>query len=110
MTVVTGRPGCGKSTYVDAHREPDDLVWDYDVILAALDGGLPRDDSGRHRGTMEALRRAFLANVQITGDGVWMIVTDPNYGHRIARDFGGAHVTEDGVREWRLAHPLEVTA
>ena len=108
MHVVTGRPGCGKSSYVEAHREDGDLTWDYDVILAALDGGQPRVDGQRHRRLLEALRRSFLIALGEFYEipiGVWMIVVDPNYGHRMARDFGGEHVTEDDVRAWRQENP-----
>ena len=36
--MVCGSPGSGKSTYVDRHRKPGDLVYDFDVLASALTG------------------------------------------------------------------------
>lgn len=38
LTIVCGAPASGKSTYVEQHACPDDLVIDLDVIAAGLSG------------------------------------------------------------------------
>lgn len=48
VILVTGPPCAGKTTYVDEHREPGDLVVDYDAIAVAL--GSP--DSHDHPPTL----------------------------------------------------------
>ncbi|HEX4129735.1 MAG TPA: hypothetical protein VHZ24_06810 [Pirellulales bacterium] len=40
ITVVLGPPGSGKTTFVANSRSPGDVVWDFDVMLAALTGSL----------------------------------------------------------------------
>ena len=38
VTVVCGPPGSGKSTHVDGHKQPGDLVVDIDALYVALTG------------------------------------------------------------------------
>ena len=38
VVIVAGAPLAGKTTYVNKHKQKDDLVFDYDSILAALTG------------------------------------------------------------------------
>jgi len=37
-TVVCGQPGSGKTTYVERFKAPNDLTWDYDVVMADITG------------------------------------------------------------------------
>ena len=36
--VVTGPPASGKSTYVEQHRQQDDVYWDYDEAMQKITG------------------------------------------------------------------------
>lgn len=36
ITIVTGPPCSGKSTYVESVRKPGDFVWDYDQVARTL--------------------------------------------------------------------------
>jgi hypothetical protein len=38
VTLVCGAPASGKTTYVEEHRRPGDLVWDFDFIVQAITG------------------------------------------------------------------------
>lgn len=80
LTVVTGPPAAGKSTYVQTHARPGDIVIDYDLLAAALS---PRGDTHNHPKVLakvayraravaidEALRHVDDLNV-------WLIHTDP---------------------------------
>lgn len=43
VTLVTGPPCSGKTTYVAQHRQPGDIVLDYDAIAQALGSGDTHD-------------------------------------------------------------------
>ena len=47
LTIVTGAPGSGKTTWVEARRQPGDLVFDMDAVAAAMFGmpKYPRPES-----------------------------------------------------------------
>ena len=36
LTVVTGLPGAGKAAYVAEHKDPGDIVIDFDLIAEAI--------------------------------------------------------------------------
>lgn len=38
LTVITGPPAAGKSTWIKAHAKPGDIVIDYDVIARSIAG------------------------------------------------------------------------
>lgn len=49
LTVVTGPPAAGKSTWVTAHAKPGDIVIDYDRVARALTAeGADTHHHGRH--------------------------------------------------------------
>lgn len=80
ITLVYGPPGAGKSTYVQQHRGPRDLIVDYDLIGHAL-GSEDRHSHQEIHGAINAARNAVLSKIRRgeTGAGkVWIISTNPD--------------------------------
>lgn len=84
ITVVTGPPCAGKSTYVSEMAEPGDIVVDMDLIAAAL---TVTDDvhvySNEVRAVARDARRAAVASaMRVAANGVrlnvWIVHTDPS--------------------------------
>jgi rare lipoprotein A (peptidoglycan hydrolase) len=103
LTVVTGPPCGGKSTYVRAHRKPGDLVVDLDQLAQAL--GYPSAQI-RWGDTHPAVRAARTARTQvirallhgeIRGDA-WVIDTRPDRAMRAQYERAGArfHTADPG--------------
>ena len=79
ITLVYGPPGAGKSTYVQQHRQPDDLVVDYDLLGNAL-GSNTREQHQEIHGTINAARNAVLTQIRKGETGarkVWIVSTNP---------------------------------
>jgi hypothetical protein len=60
LTVVTGPPCSGKSTYVRAHAVPGDIVIDFDAIAQAFGSPVPHDHHAQVRHVTIAARRAAI--------------------------------------------------
>lgn len=127
LTVVTGPPCAGKSTYVDAHRQPGDVVIDFDRIAVALGAdtlhtvtttpdGLAHatptshvdwSTSSAHRTLARDIRarlvRTLIADMKRdgpTGYGVWLVDAAPKGWQRTEyRRVGAAIVDLDPGRE-----------
>lgn len=107
-TIICGPPGSGKTSYVRKHAKLGDIVWDFDVIVAALTG-LPL-----HQRTEDcvrlvlAMRAAFISYVvrQPPARSIWMIVTGRQDADRIARQLG-AEVVELNAEAEELTRRLE---
>lgn len=81
VVFVTGSPGSGKTFYVSKHRRPEELVWDMDVISAALIPEYPRGIK-RPRDFLHllyAVRKTVMQQIQ-SGNldrRAWVIWSDP---------------------------------
>ncbi len=86
VTIVCGLPGSGKSTYVESARRRGDLVWDLDILLAALTGLPMREKPEDCVGLMIALRDAFVCAVAYDPPerAVWIIVTAEDLARQMA--------------------------
>ena len=99
LTIVCGRPGSGKSTYVADHAGPGDLIIDLDAILADLSGLPVHHPSQRHLpAALEERNRQLRALHTLTGPpSAWFVVTagDPHERRKWAQRLGGEMVVID---------------
>jgi hypothetical protein len=73
-TVVCGGVCSGKTTYVEQHRQQDDVCWDYDEVMARITG-LPLHQSLQGAiGSVLADRDAFIQGTATCTNHVWLIV------------------------------------
>jgi predicted kinase/5-methylcytosine-specific restriction endonuclease McrA len=81
LTIVCGPPGAGKSTYIETHRGPDDIIIDIDAILAELSGDAVRTQERRDTYLMEAFllrnRRLAALATETRPIAAWFIVGAP---------------------------------
>jgi hypothetical protein len=101
ITIVTGPPCGGKSTYIRENAEPGDIVIDMDLIALALTfGGV-----GSHaypekvRGVARAARNAAVKQALAVAQGerrlgVWIIHTDPGRDAQQMYRVSGARFVE----------------
>ena len=100
LTIVTGPPCAGKSTHVDQHRQPGDVVIDFDRIAAALgyDGDqVDWSQDTPHRHLARVARAAVLKTVlagQFRDRGVWVVETSPERWQAAAYRRAGATIIE----------------
>lgn len=75
ITVVTGPPCSGKSTYVRQHAKPGDIVIDFDIMAQAFGSSAPHDHSAATRHvTIQARRAAIAAAITIHHQApVWIV-------------------------------------
>lgn len=81
LTVVTGPPAAGKTTYVNTHARPGDIVIDYDRLAEALTTpGASTHEHGRllkrvaYKARHAAIQEALLLADRVD---VWVIHTNP---------------------------------
>ena len=76
VTVVTGPPCSGKTTYVNGHAQPGDLIVDWDVLAVALTGTRrPTGDLSRFVADARDAVLAKAATGTIDVD-VWVVTTE----------------------------------
>jgi tRNA uridine 5-carbamoylmethylation protein Kti12 len=100
ITIVTGPPCSGKSTYIKENAKPDDCIIDMDRIALALspDETTSFNYSERIRKIARSARAAAVktALMQAQGErywGLWIIHTDPTPDVRsMYRSFGARFV------------------
>jgi hypothetical protein len=78
LTVVTGPPCSGKSTYAWSRAQPGDIVIDFDRIAQAIGSGDPHDHPNPVRWTAIAMRKAGITAAieqHRRGATVWIVQT-----------------------------------
>lgn len=76
LTVVTGPPCSGKSTWAREHHRPGDILIDFDVLAQALGSPTPHDHPDPVRWVTIAARRAAINSAIIQherGATVWVV-------------------------------------
>lgn len=75
ITVVCGLPGSGKTTYVDANKHPDDVVFDYDVEMSLATGrDMHAETLNGTVGSILAKRDQFVRDVIWSRRKAWLII------------------------------------
>ena len=100
ITVVTGPPCGGKSTYIKETAKDGDIVIDMDEIARSLVKGdvSNHDYSDEVRSVARAARKGAVKQAVIVGQGnrlgVWIIHTDPSVADRQMYKVVGAKIVE----------------
>lgn len=77
IKVVTGFPGCGKTTYVQRHRLPEEPVYDLDYIVEAL--SLRRENNRDVMAVVgNCMLAAFVSECRERNLSAWVIRAAPN--------------------------------
>ena len=84
ITVVSGAPCSGKTTYVREHAEPADIVIDFDLIAQAFGSLVSHDHRGAHVTLARMTRRHAIGGLlhrAALGDptNVWIVDTAPGH-------------------------------
>ena len=105
-TVVCGPAGSGKTTYVQQNMQPDDPVFDYDVVMAEITGLPMHEGLPGAIGSVLAQRGQFIEATAHSKQRVWIIVSNPKAVLvKMLRDAGATVVTmatPDDVCQQRL--------
>jgi 5-methylcytosine-specific restriction protein A len=76
-TIVCGASGSGKSYYVEQHKQPDDKVFDYDVVMAEITGLPMHQALPGAVGSVLALRDQFINATAHCPHHVWLTTINP---------------------------------
>jgi predicted kinase len=96
LTVVTGPPCSGKSTYVREHAKPGDITIDFDVLAQALGSSVPHDHGEAIRMVTADMRRAAITSAiqqHHRGHTVWIVDVNPELRMDAYRKAGARMVT-----------------
>lgn len=95
LTVVTGPPCSGKTTYVTQHAQPGDITIDFDSLAVALGAPATHDYPSHIREVTFAARNAAISAAigqHHCGATVWIIDTAPGKARSRQYQDAGAHV------------------
>lgn len=75
--VIHGSPLSGKSTYVDNHKGPNDLIYDFDLIMSAISGLPIHQDNKTLISYVVDIRDLMLSRLKSEKniDNAWIITT-----------------------------------
>jgi len=107
IVLVMGPPGSGKTTYVQANKDPDDLVVDYDALASAL-GGLENSESNALHDAVSAARNSvlrLLRNGEVNARRAWII--SANAKADTIFPFHSVKVVDPGIDEIRSRAGVE---
>jgi predicted kinase len=92
--IVAGPPCAGKTTFVEQHKHPDDLVFDYDVIQRELSGRTLYDHDPDLVDEALAIRERIFEQLERDPErSAWIITATPRAAElRAMRDRLGAQV------------------
>lgn len=80
LTIVTGPPCAGKTTYVSEHAQPGDIIIDFDALAQAL--GSPPHHYSAAQAAITRYARAAAIKIAITwhlrGARVWITECEPS--------------------------------
>lgn len=113
LTVVTGPPCSGKTTYVHEHAKPGDIIIDLDPIAEALGSPDHHDHPEPLRRVAQAARRAAIAEAirqHRRGASVWIVECDPTRDrraeyHRASAQFISLRVSVDELHRRAADRP-----
>jgi 5-methylcytosine-specific restriction protein A len=95
-TVVCGQPGSGKTTYVERFKAPNDLTWDYDVVMADITGLPLHQFLPGAIGSVLAHRDAWIEATKYSTNHCWLIVRSPEAAVvSMMRDAGATVIVMD---------------
>jgi len=101
ITIVTGPPCGGKSTYIKEKAKPEDLIIDMDRIALAVsvEGTEPFEYGERTRKVARDARAAAIKRAVVLAQGerywgVWIIHTDPSADERMMYRAMNAQIVE----------------
>lgn len=101
--VICGKPGSGKTSFLDSVQRPGDLAIDLDR-LAGLLTLQPRHPRPNHVAELLVALRGWLCGY-VTENGwpgsVWVIVADASAARVVAREIGGRVIDLDPRPNWR---------
>src|SRR5215217_2640653 len=82
ITVITGPPTAGKTTYIQRHAQLGDVVVDMDALAVALGSTHTHNHPPHIRAVAIAARKAAVETVVKLGARAWVIDTAPSEAKR----------------------------
>lgn len=95
VTVITGPPCSGKTTYVAKHKQAGDIVIDYDELAVALGSPVTHDHPEQIKAITRTARNAAIGaalRASRQGARVWIVDTAPGRDRRRTYRQAGAEV------------------